>query len=628
MAEEKFAFKAEVSKLLDIVAHSLYSNKEIFLRELISNASDACDKLRYRVLTEPSLKGQTEEFNIVITPDKNARTLTVADNGIGMSRDDLVDNLGTIARSGTASFVEQLQSDAKKDISLIGQFGVGFYSAFMVADKVEVFSKKAGEEQGWVWVSSGKGSFDVKPAGDIPHGTRIVLHLKKEEDEFLDPFRLENVIKTYSDHIALPVILIAPPADAKEGEPAEPVSRTINSASALWTRSKNDVTPEQYKEFYHHVAHAFDDPWMTIHYRAEGAIEYQALLFIPTSKPFDLFAPERKQHVKLYVRRIFITDDSEDLLPPYMRFVRGVVDCQDLPLNLSREMLQHNPLMAKIKTGLTKRILSDLKKKAADAPDEYKTFWQSFGAVLKEGIYEDFDRRDDLLDLCLFSSTASDKPTSLADYVSRMKEGQDSIYFITGDDEASLRKSPQLEGFAARGVEVLLLTDAVDDFWTGIIRNYKEKTLRSAAQGAADLSSIKKVETEDKSPENEIAGDDMAKLIDAFKKTLGEDVKDVRPSERLTESAVCLVADDGDMGLHMERLMRQHQNANFRAPRILEINPGHALIRHLAELAKSDDSTLADRIWLLLDQARIIEGEPVSDPKAFAQRLASMLERA
>ena len=617
MAEEKLSFQAEVAKLLDIVVHSLYSNKEIFLRELISNASDACDKLRYQALTDAAILQGDGEFRIRLVPDKGSRTLSIIDNGIGMSRDELVENLGTIAKSGTAAFIDSVKKDAKGDVSQIGQFGVGFYSAFMVADEVEVISRKAGEERGWSWRSDGRGEFTISEAPDAKRGAEIRLHLKEAEDEFLDPHRLRTIVKTYSDHIALPVVL---EEDGKD--------ETINSASALWTRSKSEVTPEQYREFYHHVAHAFDEPWATLHYKAEGAIEYTSLLFIPKSKPFDLFNPERKQHVKLYVNRVFITENADELLPPYLRFLRGVVDSHDLPLNVSREMLQHNPILAKIRAGLVKKVLGEIKRKAQAEDGDYATFWDSFGAVLKEGLYEDFERKTDILDLCRFkTTTGGDELVSLATYIGRMKEGQDAVYYITGDDLGRLKQSPQLEGFAAKGIEVLLLTDPIDEFWPASVGAYQDKKLRSVAQGAADLSAVKSDEKADdaRKPAADAAGLDA--LIAAAKLALGDAVKDVRGSDRLTESPVCLVADEGDMGIHLERLLRQHQQGAGEAPRILELNPRHALIRSLADKAKQDGASLADSVWLLFDQARIMEGETPSDPQAFARRLSAALEK-
>jgi len=510
-----------------------------------------------------------------------------------------------------------MSGDAKKDMSLIGQFGVGFYSAFMVAEKVEVITRKAGDVHGWRWVSDGKGEFVVSEVAEAARGATITLFLRDGEDEYLEPLRLKRIIKTYSDHIALPIVVV-------DGETEE----TANSASALWTRPKSEITDEQYKEFYHHVAHAFDDPWATMHYKAEGAIEYTGLLYIPSQKPFDIFHPDRKQHLKLYVKRVFITDDCNELLPSYLRFLRGVVDSQDLPLNISREMLQHNPVLSKIRTGLVKKVLGELKKRSEDA--DFLTFWDSFGAVLKEGLYEDFERRSDILDLCRFRTTTSDEPISLATYLSRMKEGQEAVYIITGDDAEAVKKSPQLEGFRAKGIEVLLLTDPIDEFWPSAVGSYQERPFRSVSQGAADLSAIKGDETAEDKPKAEAAASDaMAALIAAFKLALGEQIKDVRSSDRLTESAVCLVADEGDMGLHLERLMRQHQQAGTRPPRILELNPTHGLIRRLAAEALQPGAAdkLADTASLLLDQARIVEGESLPDPVAFAKRLASMLEK-
>ncbi|MDR3326214.1 MAG: molecular chaperone HtpG [Rhodospirillaceae bacterium] len=618
MAEEKLNFQAEVSKLLNIVIHSLYSNKEIFLRELISNASDACDKLRYIALTQPDILEKNTEFRIILEPDKTSRILSVSDNGIGMNRDDLIDNLGTIAKSGTEAFLNQLTGEAKKDMGLIGQFGIGFYSAFMVSEKVEVITRKAGEDHGWRWISDGNGEFTIDKE-DIPieRGTKILLHLRKDNDEFLDGYRLRTIVKSYSDHITLPVMLIE---DDKNEQ--------INSASALWTRPKSEITDEQYKEFYHHIAHAVDEPWSILHYKAEGAIEYTSLLFIPNQKPFDIFHPDRKQHIKFYVKRVFITDDCSELLPSYLRFIRGIVDSQDLPLNVSREMLQHNQMLAKIRTGLIKRVLSELKKKSEDDENNYQIFWKNFGAVLKEGIYEDFERRNEILELSRFVTTASDEPISLNTYLSRMKDGQEAIYTISGDEIESIKKSPQLEGFVAKGIEVLLLTDPIDEFWPGAISSYQEKQFRSVTYCATDLSKIKSNENVD---EVKVSEGDMTSLINIFKLILTDHVKDVRSSNRLIDSPVCLVAEDGDVGLHLERILRQHtQTADKkRALRILEINPSHPLIRRLADSATSDDAInkLTDSAWLLFDQARIIEGEVLSDPMSFANRLSKILEK-
>jgi molecular chaperone HtpG len=617
MTQETRTFQAEVSRLLDIVAHSLYSEKEIFLRELISNASDACDRLRYAAITEPGLIEGDADYRVLLTPVKSSKTLTVADNGIGMNHDELVENLGTIARSGTAAFMKELSGDAKKDMSLIGQFGVGFYSAFMVADKVEVLSRKAGEAEGWRWESDGKGEFTIAPEPNLKRGTRISLHIREGDEEYFEPSRLRQIVKTYSDHIALPIVL----ADGGKEE-------TINTASALWTRPRAEITEEQYKEFYHHVGHSFDEPWLTLHARAEGVVEYTYLLFIPASKPFDLFEPERKTQVKLYVRRVFITDEGTELVPSYLRFLRGVVDSEDLPLNISREMLQSNPMVARMRRQLTGRVLTELTKKATETTEDYEKFWDNFGAVLKEGLYEDRDQRDTLLALARFRSTTRDGWASLDQYVEAMKPGQEAIYTITGDNLDLLKKSPQLEGFRARGVEVLLLTDPIDEFWVPAIGAYKEKPFKSATRGGVDLDKIAAPEDK-KQDEKPAPPAKLASLIAIFKLALGDAVKDVRSSARLTDSAVCLVADEGDMDMHLERLLKAHRQLDSAAARILEINPSHRLIERLAasvgEAGTSDQ--LSEYAWLLLDQARIVEGEPLADPPAFARRLAALLER-
>ena len=614
---ETRSFQAEVSRLLDIVAHSLYSEKEIFLRELISNASDACDRLRYAALTEPALAEGDADFRVVLTPVKSSRTLTVADNGIGMNHDELIENLGTIARSGTAAFVNQLTGDAKQDMSLIGQFGVGFYSAFMVADRVEVLSRKAGDSEGWRWVSDGKGSFTIEPAANVPRGARITLQMREGDEDYLEPHRIRQIVKTYSDHIALPIVL----ADGNKEE-------TINSASALWTRPRAEITAEQYKEFYHHVGHGFDEPWLTLHAKAEGVLEYTFLLFVPSQKPFDLFDPERKPRLKLYVRRVFITDEGTELVPAYLRFVKGIIDSEDLPLNISREMLQSNPMVARIRQQLTRRVLTELSKKASEAPEEYARFWDNFGAVLKEGLYEDREQRETLLSLARFRSTGRDGLISLDDYVAAMRPGQEAIYTIAGENLDLLKKSPQIEGFRARGVEVLLLTDPIDEFWASAVGAFKEKPFKSATRGGIDLDKIAPTEDQAAADKPEPPAK-LASLIAIFKLALGDAVKDVRGSERLTDSAVCLVADEGDLDMHLERLLKQHRQLDTAAKRILELNPRHRLIERLAasvgEAGASEQ--LSEFAWLLLDQARIVEGEQLPDPSAFARRLALLLER-
>ena len=623
MAREKFTFQAEVGKLLDIVAHSLYSHKEIFLRELISNSSDACDKLRYEALTNSDLIDGDSNFSVSLSVDAKKKTLSISDNGIGMNHDDLLETLGTIASSGTQSFIDQLGKDGSKDIDLIGQFGVGFYSAFMVSKKVEVLTRKAGDEKAWLWISDGKGEFTIDEATRDSRGTTVTLYLAKGEDEYLEPTRIRNIVKSHSDHIGIPVILNS----NEEGNEPE----TLNEASALWTRPKKDITEEQYKEFYHHVGGGFDEPWMTIHNSVEGVLSYTNLLFIPSTQPFDMFQPERKTQVKLYVNRVFITDDCDGLLPAYLRFLRGIVDSEDLPLNISREMFQHDPRLAKIKAGLTKRVLGELKKKAKK-PEDYTSFWSTFGSVMKEGLYEDFENRDALLELARFHSTNGDEVISLADYVERMKDGQDTIYYINGEDLAQARRSPQLEGFRAKGIEVLLLTDPIDEFWMPSVGAYKEKEFKSATRGGADLDKFKSDDKDaNKKDEDKADTPALEALFASFKDALGEQVKDVRASDRLTDSAVCLVADEGDLDIRTEQLMKRHaqMQGGGPTPRILEVNPTHPLIKRLGKLATSDapDNSLSDAAFLLFDQARIMEGESVADATEFARRMAEMMER-
>ncbi len=617
MSEQTHSFQAEVSRLLEIVAGALYSNSEVFLRELISNASDACDRLRYLALTEPGLTEADPDLRIRLAADKAAGTLTIEDNGVGMSRDELVSNLGTIARSGTAAFLKQLE-DKSPEVSQIGQFGVGFYSAFMVADQVTVDTRRAGEAAAWRWRSDGKGDFTVGESADAPaRGTRITLKLKSDQSEYLEPERLRRIVKTYSDHVAVPIRLT--------GE-----AENLNTASALWRRPKSEVTDEQYKEFYHHVAHAFDEPWLRAHFKAEGVVEYTGLLFIPSQPPFDLFQPERKHGVKLYVKRVFITDDCEELIPAYLRFLKGVVDSEDLPLNISREMLQNNPLLAKIRGAIVKRVLAELKKRAEADAEDYAVFWTAFGAVLKEGLYEDLGRRDELLPLLRVRSTGQEGLSSLDDYLSRMKEGQDAIYFITGEDREALARSPQLEGFLSRGVEVLLLTDPVDEFWVPSLQSYKDKPFRSVTQGALDLDKVAGGEEKTAEEREETAETPGLDAMIAFLRlTLKEQVKDVRASERLTESPVCLVADEGDLDMHLERLLRQHKQISQSFKRILEVNPRHPLIRALSARVTANGAAaeLEEVGHLLLDQALIMEGESLPDPAAFSRRLSSAVAR-
>ena len=619
MSEERMEFQAEVSRLLQLMVHSVYSDKEVFLRELISNASDACDKLRYEALTRPELTEADPELRITVTLDSDARTIRIADNGIGMDRDDLVRDLGTIARSGTGAFVDQLSGDAAKDVALIGQFGVGFYSVFMVADSVTVTSRKAGDEAAWTWSSDGTGTFTIAEATREDRGTTVEVHLREGEDEWLEAGKLSGIVKTYSDHVAMPITLV----DGEE-------ESVVNQGSALWTRSRNEVTEEQYTEFYRHAGHAFDEPWLTVHYRAEGKVEYSVLLFVPSSRPFDLFDPARRNRVKLYVKRIFITDDCQELIPPYLRFLKGVVDCEDLPLNISREMLQTSPMLAHLKSAISRRVLNDLEKKAKDDAESFTTFWDSFGAVLKEGIYEDQERQEAILKIARFRTSAeADTWVSLDDYKARAKDGQAAIYYITGDEADQLARSPQLEGYRARGIEVLLLTDPVDNFWLTTVPEFDGTPFRSVTRGSADLDEMVAEDQDEEGTAEAPREADVATLSVALKQALGEQVKEVRASTRLTDSAVCMVADEGALDMHLERLLKQQQQLDAPSERIMEINPRHDLIRGLIIKVKDEGAGagIEDAALLLLDQALILEGESLPDPAAFARRMSALMAR-
>ncbi len=626
MAEDKTAetpekrhFEAEVGKLLQIVANSLYSDRDVFLRELISNASDACDKLRYQALLNPDLIKDDPDLGVSLSFDAKARTLTIADNGIGMNHDELIDNLGTIARSGSDGFVAALEKGNGDAINLIGQFGVGFYSAFMVAEQVSVTARKAGEEQAWVWTSDGQGEFAVAPGSRDTRGTTIELKLKKDAKDYLDAAELRRIVKTYSDHIGLPIVL------ESDGE-----DETLNAASALWTRPRKKISEDQYKDFYHHVSRTFDEPWLTLHAHVEGKIEYSLLLYVPTQRPFDLFDPARQHHVKLYVKRVFITDECEGLVPPYLRFLRGIVDSEDLNLNISREVLQTSPLVARIRKDIIKRTLREIGKKAAKDAEGFESFWNEFGPVLKEGLYEDGEAREALLKVARFRSTAEPGLVSLADYVGRMKEKQTAIYYLSGAEADALAKSPLLEGYRARGIEVLLLSDPVDDFWIPSVQDFEDKPFQSVARGDAGLDDIpvepdgdEKAEGSDETPA------DLSPLIALLKLSLGKAVEDVRPSARLTDSPVCLVANEGGIDMHLEKLLKAHGRIDALAAPILELNPKHGLIRALAARASEPGAAdeLADAAQLLLDQARIAEGELPLDPAAFSRRIADFMAK-
>lgn len=603
-------FQAEVSELLHLMVHSVYSETDIFLRELVSNASDACDKLRYEAIASPALLGEGDALKIRIIPNKQAKTLTIADNGIGMERQELIDHLGTIARSGTKAFVSKLK-EAKDGLGLIGQFGVGFYSAFMVAEKIVVISRRAGESDVWTWTSSGGSGFEIARASDeeaarVSRGTEIVLHLKDDARKYLEAFEIERIVHAYSDNILFPIELVP-----EEGEP-----RQINSASALWQRSKSELTPEDYKKAYQQIASAFDDPAMTLHYRAEGRYSYAVLLFAPSTKPFDLFEPNRKGRVKLYVRRVFITDDA-DLLPGYLRFIRGVVDSEDLPLNISREMLQNNPQLTQIRKAVATRVVSELESLADKDPDNFARIWDAFGAVLKEGIYEDFERREKLLALSRFTTTSGEK-RSLKQVIADFKPNQTEIYYLVGDSIERLKSNPRLEAATARGIEVLLLSDPVDAFWTSMPSEFEGKPLKSLSQGDLNLDLIPRVDEADATKTEEPAADEAA-TVAVIKAALGERVSDVKASTRLTSSASCLVADSQGPSRELERILSQ-QNRGLRTKPILEINLRHPLVTAITK-AQAGSKTVDDLSLLLLEQAQILDGELPEDPAAFAARL-------
>jgi molecular chaperone HtpG len=605
-------FQAEVAELLNLMVHSVYSETDIFLRELISNASDACDKLRYEAIAAPDLVADGAPPKIRIVPDKKAGTLGVIDNGIGMDRQELIDNLGTIARSGTRSFLSRL-TEAKDGAGLIGQFGVGFYAAFMVADRIVVTSRRAGTDEVWTWSSSGGNGFDIARAGDedakrIARGTEIVLHLKPDAKKYLETYEIERIVGSYSDNIQFPIEL-----QPEEGEPKQ-----INSASALWQRPRSELKPEDYVQAYRAITGAFDEPAMTLHYRAEGRQSYAVLLFAPSTKPFDLFEPTRKGHVKLYVRRVFIAADA-DLLPGYLRFIRGVIDSEDLPLNISREMLQNNPQLTQIRKAVTGRVIGELESLSEKEPEAFAKIWEAFGPVIKEGIWEDFERREKLLALSRFTTTSGDK-RSLKQYAESLKPNQTEIYYLAGDGIDRLKSNPKLESATARGIEVLLLTDPVDAFWTSAPLDFGGKPLKSLSQGDVDFGLIPLID--EKSTDKEKSGADEAATIAVIKDALGDRVSDVRASQRLTTSASCLVAEGAGRDRELERLLVQQNRGAITKP-ILEINMRHPLA---AAIADNKDAA-RDLSFLLLEQAQILDGELPDDPAAFANRLNQLVLR-
>ncbi|MEA3024668.1 MAG: molecular chaperone HtpG, partial [Alphaproteobacteria bacterium] len=621
-APQTHPFQAEVAELLRLMVHSVYSETDIFLRELISNASDACDRLRYDAIAQPALLADDTRLAIHIRPDTAAGTLTIADNGIGMDRQELIDNLGTVARSGTRAFMTRLAEAKKEDAkdgtkdgsSLIGQFGVGFYSAFMVADRIEVTSARAGSSEAWMWASDGGAGFDIRPASPeeaarVPRGTEVVLHLKPDSKRYLEPHEIERIVRTYSDHILFPIELAPEGTEGPEGA-AEP--RQINSASALWQRAKSELKPEDYKQAYRSIAGAFDEPAMTLHYRAEGRQSYAVLLFAPSRAPFDLFDPARKGHVKLYVRRVYITDDAA-LLPSYLRFMRGVVDSEDLPLNISREMLQNNPQVALMRKALTGRVITELENVAAKEPESFGKIWEAFGAVIKEGLYEDHERRTELLALTRFTTTTGTL-RSLKQYVADLKPNQTEIYYLAGESLERLKQNPKLEAARARGIEVLLLADPVDSFWTALPLDFEGKPLKSLSQGEVDFGLVPLLDQDagkDDEPKSDAVDD--AAVITAVKTALGERVSDVRASQRLTDSAACLVAGGQGPDRELERLLARQSRGAGTKP-ILELNMRHPVVRALAGAKKeARDDDVADLAALLLDQDAGKNDEPKSD---------------
>jgi molecular chaperone HtpG len=618
MAAETLGFQTEVKQLLHLMIHSLYSNKEIFLRELISNASDALDKLRFEAVSAPELLEDAPELAIHVRVDKDAREITIADNGIGMTRDEIVSQLGTIARSGTADFLGQLTGDERKDARLIGQFGVGFYSAFIVADQVEVVSRKAGAPagEGVRWTSAGEGEFTVDAAEVADRGTTVTLHLRDDEDEFLDAWRLRTLIRRYSDHIAFPIQMLA-----EAGEDEEPAEETVNTARALWTRPRSDVSEDEYKEFYKHVAHDFEDPLLWSHNRVEGKREYTSLLYVPARAPMDLWNREAPRGLKLYVQRVFIMDDAEQFLPLYLRFVRGVVDSSDLSLNVSREILQQDANVEAIRSALTKRVLDLLEKLARDEPDDYARFWEQFGRVLKEGPAEDFANRERIAGLLRIATTHSDgdaQDQSLDSYIERSGEDQDKIYYVVADSYAAAKASPHLEVFRKHDIEVLLLSDPIDEWMLQYLAEYKEYAFRDVGRGELDMSELPGAaeieETED---------DDKSALVTRVKAVLEDEVSEVRSSRRLTESPACIVVGEHDQSIQMQKIMEAAGQEMPAGKPILELNPEHPLVQRLA--AEEDETSFADIAHVLLDQASLVGGRSLQDPGAFVRRLNALL---
>ena len=610
--KENLTFQAEVSKLLDLVANSLYSEREIFLRELISNSNDACEKIRYEALSKKEILGNDKNLSINIRVSKKRKIIEIEDNGIGMSREDLIDNLGTIARSGTSKFINAMKSNKDSDISAIGQFGVGFYSSYMVADTVDVHSKNAEIDDSYLWSSNGKDNYTVEPLIKKNRGTLITLNLKKDADEFLDPFRLRSIITKYSNYIPFPIYL--KDLDNKEKE------EKINEGNPLWLKDKKDIKPEDYKQFYNNISLNFDEPLKTIHYNAEGVINYKALLYLPTNQPMDLFQQDRKNKIKLYVQKVFITDECEEIIPNWLRFVPGIIDSQDISLNISREMLQNNPVISKIKKGITNKILNELLSLLKKDDEAYSKFWNNFGAVIKEGLYELNDHHEKILPLLRFNfSGSSSKQISLDEYIKKMKTNQKEIYYFANTDKEHIKNSPQLETFTANNIPVLYMTDAVDEFWLQNIKNFKDKEFKSITKGKVDISKLKK---EDKNKKEENKDSKINDLINILKNELKDKISDVIISDRLTKSPILLVADETAMDINMEKLMKMHNKDAPDSKKILEINADHPMIIKLSKLLKTVDHNKIS--MLLLDQANILDGNTLSNPSGFMESLTDL----
>lgn len=608
------SFQAEVSKLLDIVANSLYSEREIFLRELISNSADACEKLRYLAITKKGLLGDQKDLSIHIRLSKKKKIIEIEDNGIGMSRQELIDNLGTIARSGTNKFIEAMKTKKKDDLSAIGQFGVGFYSSYMVAETVDVLSKSAENKEANLWSSNGKDGYSIENQNKKDRGTIISLKIKKDADEFLDSIRLRSIITKYSNYIPFPIYL--KDLDSKDKE------EKVNEGEPLWLKDKKKIKKEDYKQFYNNISFNFDDPLKTIHYNAEGVINYKALLFLPTNQPMDLFNPDRKNKIKLYVQKVFITDDCEEIIPHWLRFIPGVVDSQDISLNISREMLQNNPIISKIKKGITIKILNELSALADVETKAYLNFWKNFGAVIKEGLYEFNDHHDKILPLLRFHTSENEEVISLDDYLLKMVKNQNEIYYFANTDKEHIKNSPQLETFIDKKIPVLFMTDAVDEFWLQNASKYKDKTFKSITKGKIDLSKIKSTNTKEKENSESKNNTNINDLINVLKKELENKISNVVVSNRLTKSPIILIADESGMDINMEKLMKMHNKTMPDSKKILEINPNHPMILKLSEsLSKIDHKKLSS---LLLDQANILDGNVLSNPTNYIESLTEL----